>query len=125
MWYKLKLDTVYCFSDVVIIQSHLNNHANRMDGTEVFVANSKTGTESLCGVLKVRDIYTIEGQTYRIPCDLKCGDEVKLTLRDDTHKYNCIHMIEISALHTGLDIFHIKRMFTIKSNLMITLPETL
>ena len=105
LWYKMKFDAVYCFSDVVIIQSYQDRNAYRMDDTEVFVVNTKTGTESLCGVLKVSDVLTIEGQTYRIPCDLKCGDEVKLTIRHDKDKYHidaCIHMREIKAFHTGL-----------------------
>ena len=102
--YKMKFAAVYCFSDVVIIQSFLDRNAYRMDDTKVFVVNTKTGTESLCGVLKVSDVLTIEGQTYRIPCDLKCGDEVKLTVRHDGGKYGkgaCIHMKEIKAFHTG------------------------
>ena len=104
LWYKMKFDEVYCFSDVVIINSKQDKWADRMDDTKVFVLNTKTGTESLCGVLKVSDVQTIEGQTYRIPCDLKCGDEVKLTVRHDMGKYDraaCIHMTEILAYHTG------------------------
>ena len=99
-WYKMKFDTVYCFSDVVIIQSYQDRNAYRMDDTNIFVVNTKTGTESLCGVLKVSDVLTIEGQTYRIPCDLKCGDEVKLTLRHES-KPVCIHIWEIMAFLTG------------------------
>ena len=104
VWYKMKFDAVYCFSDVVIINSKLNEYANRMDEAKVLVINTETGAESLCGVLKVTDVMTIEGQTYRIPCDLKCGDEVKVTLRHDKDKYRheaCIHMNEISAFHKG------------------------
>ena len=104
LWYKMKFDAVYCFSDVVIIQSHLGHDAYRMDDTGVFVVSTKTGTESLCGVLKISDVMTIEGQTYRIPCDLKCGDEVKLTVRHVNGEYGkgaCIHMKEIKAFHTG------------------------
>ena len=104
LWYKMKFDAVYCFSDVVIIQSHWDKWASRMDDTEVFVANSDTGDESLCGVLKVSDVLTIEGQTYRIPCDLKCGDEVKLAVRHDNGDYDkaaCIHMKEVKAFHEG------------------------
>ena len=100
LWYKMKFDAVYCFSDVVIINSHTNDYSARMDDTEVFVVNTKTGTESLCGVLKVSDVLTIDGQTYRIPCDLKCGDEVKLTLRHESQPV-CIHTWEIMAFLTG------------------------
>ena len=96
----MKFDDVFCFSDVVIINSEQNIHAYRMDDTKVLVVNSDTGDESLCGVLKVSDVLTIEGQTYRIPCDLKCGDEVKLTLRHES-KPVCIHIWEITAFQTG------------------------
>ena len=68
----MKFDGVYCFSEVVIILPGLNNNVFRMDGAEVFVVTTAKGTDNRCGVLKVRDIYTIEGQTYKIPCDLKC-----------------------------------------------------
>ena len=103
VWFKMKFDTFQCFSNVVIIQSHWDQWAVRMDDTNVFVVNTKTGTESLCGVLKVSDVMTIEGQTYRIPCDLKCGDEVKLTVRHDSkyEKDACIHMKEITTFHQG------------------------
>ena len=104
LWYKMKFDAVFCFSDVVIMQSHWHQTAYRMDDTGVFVVDSDTREESLCGVLKVSDVMTIEGQTYRIPCDLKCGDEVKLTVRHDNGKYDnpaCIHMKEIKAYYTG------------------------
>ena len=104
VWYKMKFDAVYCFSEIDIIQSHLNENAYRMDDAKLLAVDSKTGTESLCGVIKVSDVLTIEGQTYRIPCDLKCGDEVKLTVRHDMGKYDraaCIHMTEIIVFHKG------------------------
>ena len=105
LWYKMRFDAVRCFSEVVIVQAHLNSKANRMNDTKVFVVNTNTGTESLCGILKASTDLTIEGQTYRIPCNLKCGDEVRLTVRHDRGTYDieaCIHMIEIKAFHTGL-----------------------
>ena len=105
LWYRMKFDAVYCFTEVVIVQSHWEKHnADRMDGIKVFVVNREKKTESLCGVLKVSDDLTIEGQTYRIPCDLKCGDEVKLTLRHDKGRYHvkaCIHMKEITSFGKG------------------------
>ena len=107
LWYKMKFGAVYCFSDVVIINSHLSEGSPRMcmDDMNVSVLNTEKGTESRCGVLKERDVLTIEGQTYRIPCNLKCGDEVKLTVRHDSGKYSndaCIRMREIEAFHSGL-----------------------
>ena len=104
LWYKMKFDAVYCFTEVIVVQSDWNN-AERKDDTRMLIINTGSKTESLCGVLKVNDVLTIEGQTYRIPCDLKCGDEVKLTVRHDSGKYHkdaCIHMKEIEAFHTGL-----------------------
>ena len=108
IWYKMTFDAIYCFSKVVIVQSKTNMYRNRMDGTDVFVVNTETGAKSLCGVLKVRSGTTIESQTYTIPCDQKCGNEVKLTLRHDKPKYYieaCIHMKEITAFYSGLNNF--------------------
>ena len=100
LWYKMQFDAVYCFHEVVIIQDRRNHFAYRMDGTKVIVINSRSGAESLCGVLNVINDYSPEGQTYRIPCHVKCGDEVKLTLRHNSGEYSyngCIHMEEITA----------------------------
>jgi hypothetical protein len=104
LWYKMKFGAVYCFSHVVITQGDRNLHAARMQDTNVFVVNTATNTRNFCGVLKISDNTTIEAQTYKIPCKLKCGDEVKLTLRHDSGEYThegCIHIIEIKA-YTGL-----------------------
>ena len=71
-----------------------------MEDTNVFVVNSKTGTESLCGVLKISSKKTLKSQTYTIPCDQKCGDEIVLKVRHDKGKYEkpgCIHMREIKV----------------------------
>ena len=106
LWYKMKFEAVYCFSDIGIIQSQPNIFAERMDGTKVAVVNSQKGIESVCGELDVGLDYTILGQTYFIPCNWKCGDEVKLTLRHDTGQYDylaCIHMKEIIAFTKGLN----------------------
>ena len=104
LWFKMKFDHVYCFSEIELINSKLNQYAARMDDTKVLVVNRvNKGTESLCGVIKVTNDRTIDGQTYRIPCDRKCGDEVKLTVRYDKGNGNeplaraCIHMYEIKA----------------------------
>ena len=113
IWYKMTFDAIYCFSKVVIVQSHTNGNGDRMDGTDVFVVNTETGAKSLCGVLKVGSGTTIESQTYTIPCDQKCGNEVKLTLRHDknindnyiSNLYGaCIHMREMEAFYTGLKL---------------------
>ena len=104
----MTFDDIYCFSKVVIVQSKTNEMADRMDGTDVFVVNTETEAKSLCGVLKVGSGTTIESQTYTIPCDQKCGNEVKLTLRHDKGNYNieaCIHMKEITAFYSGLNNF--------------------
>ena len=63
LWYKMRFGAVRCFTEVVIVQSHnWDSLAKRMDDTKVFVVDTKTGTESLCGVLKVSDVLTLEGQ---------------------------------------------------------------
>ena len=110
VWFKMKFDAFICFSQVVIIQSHHNGNAYRMEDAKVFVVNTDAGTENLCGIFKVSPVMTIEGQTYHIPCHLKCGNEVKLTVRHD-HSYNyrynaAIHMREIMAF-TGLGMSQI------------------
>jgi hypothetical protein len=100
-WFKMEFNAVFCFSEVIIIQCKTDRFAQRMQDTQVFVINTDEGTESLCGVLKIRDVLTTKGQTYRINCDLKCGNEVELKLRHDRGKYKeqgCIHMTEIIAL---------------------------
>ena len=71
----------------------------------ICIGNRATGHESLCGILKIRDIYTAEGQTYKIPCD-RCGDEVKVIVRHDQGLEACIHMREIIA-HGGISMIGI------------------
>ena len=114
LWFKMKFDDVLCFSKVVIIQSYLNNYAFCMEDAKVFVVNTDEGTENLCGVLKVSGpVMTIEGQTYNIPCHLKCGNEVKVTLRHDKGLYSSIAIInmkEIMAYGTGMS----RRLFFIE-----------
>ena len=62
----------------------------------MWVVNTKTGSEYLCGLLKIGNVYTVEGQTYKIPCSMKCGDEVKVNVRGEGRQA-CIHLIEINA----------------------------
>ena len=105
LWFKMNFDDFFCFFEVVIIQSHLTVNAYRMQDAKVFVVNTKTGVESLCGVLKVNPVWTIEGQTYRFPCNLKCGDEVKVTVLHRSGNYvnmATIHMREITVFGTGM-----------------------
>ena len=71
-----------------------------MHDAKVFVVNNDSQNESLCGILRIRDVEGIEGQTYDIPCDMKCGNEVKLSVYHGTGKYKrsaCITMAEIMA----------------------------
>ena len=106
LWFKMKFDEVFCFFEVVIIQAKLNwYYAYRMQDLKVFVVNTDTGIDNLCEVLKISSVMTIEGQTYTIPCHLKCGNEVKLTLRHDRGSYThwaAIHMKEIMAFGAGM-----------------------
>ena len=77
-----------------------------MQDTYVYVVNTETGTKSLCGILPETDDVTAEGQTYRIPCDQKCGNVVELTVRHNEgegyKKSACILMREVRAFPTGL-----------------------
>jgi len=105
LWFKMKFDDFFCFFEVVIIQSHLTVNAYRMQDAKVFVVNTKTGVESLCGVLKVNPVWTIEGQTYRFPCYLKCGDQVKVTVLHRSGDYDDvanIGMREITVFGVGM-----------------------
>ena len=70
----------------------------------MFIVNTDTGKESFCGALKIRDKWSVVGQTYKIPCHQQCGNEVKLTVLhksevDDTDA--CIHMSEILAFYSS------------------------
>ena len=98
IWFKMRFkNALTCFRDIVLIQAALNReYASRMDETAVWVVNTKTGSEYLCGLLKTGNVYTIEGQTYKIPCCMKCGDEVKLTVRGEGREV-CIYLREINA----------------------------
>ena len=100
-WYKINFDDVYCISEVIILQLE-NNYRKQfgMEDTNVLVVNSKTGTESLCGVLKISNKKTWYSQTYTIPCDQKSGDEIVLKVRHNEGEYEkpgCIHMKEIEV----------------------------
>ena len=100
LWYKMEFDAVYCLSEIVIFQSHLNHNVKRMQNLKIFVGNRTTNTESLCGTLNVRDDYSMKGQTYMISCDA-CGDQIKLLLRhnrDRDDMTGCIHMKEIKII---------------------------
>ena len=71
-----------------------------MEDMKVIIVNTDTNEESLCGMLKMRSEESVHGQTYKIPCDMKCGDEVKLTVYHGTGDYEnaaSIHMAEITA----------------------------
>ena len=100
-WYKIKFGALYCFSTIVIVNEYTGLRSSYgIDDTNVFVVDTVKDTVYFCGVIKVRNVNTAEGQTYRIPCHGKCGDEVKLTLRHDRDKHNhkaCIHMKEIKS----------------------------
>ena len=65
IWFRMQFNDVYCFTEVRIIGSKLNSYALRMQDTMVYVLNNEKGTEQLCGVLEVMEVFTIEGQTYR------------------------------------------------------------
>ena len=103
LWYKMTFNSVYCFSEVVIVQSHLNGYGYRMRGTEVYVVHTAAWGETLCGTVEVRRDWTVAGQTYRIPCHQACGDEIELRVRHDGEFYHqaCIHMREIEAYTSG------------------------
>ena len=70
-----------------------------MDGTMVMVENSDTGDRNLCGSLAISNDLTIEGQTYVIPCDLKCGNSILLEVNHGwgSSIEGCIHLREIQA----------------------------
>ena len=104
VWYKMTFDSFYCFSEIEIINSHWEGrYVFRMQDLNVLVVDSYTQRESLCGTLAMRKDQSVEGQTYRVPCDGKYGNEVKLTVYHGAGDYGyraCIHMSEILAYHT-------------------------
>ena len=96
----MTFDQVYCIQEVKILQSKMNSYAERMEGTEVYVRNNSTGTETLCGTLHIIDDYTTAGQTYNISCGMSCGDEVVLRVRHEQSSYTrkgCVQISEIEA----------------------------
>ena len=92
----MKFRTLHCFKEIVLIQAAKDETRKRMDDTKVLVFNTKTDKEHLCGKLTTRDGVTIQDQTYKIPCSMECGDEVKLTVRKET-EHACIHLKEIKV----------------------------
>ena len=103
IWFKMVFEFVHCFSEVVIFQSHLNSNAQRMDGTRVLVMNSETESRLYCGRLSTNSDLTVEGQTYRIPCALHCGNIILLEVNrgEGSGIEGCIHMNEIQAYSSG------------------------
>ena len=97
IWYEMTFSESYCFDEVVILQSHLNDYAYRWQDTQIFVSDSNTGAEVLCGVVKVTDKTA---ETYQIPCDA-CGDRIKLQVNHpkggEYEEKGCLHMREIKA----------------------------
>ena len=105
LWYEMHFDNKHCFSEIVIVQSDYINPLNgrRMDDAKIFVVDNSA--ESICGILEIKEEWTIRGQTYRIPCNMKCGNEVKVTLLHERGKHGvlaAIHMREILAYSHGL-----------------------
>jgi hypothetical protein len=99
LWFKMSFNAIHCFSEIVI--KIFGQNRWQMHDVEVHILNNQKGTESLCGILKVSDNST----TYSIPCDLGCGDEVKLKLRHDKTyaKSGCIQIREITAFGSEKD----------------------
>ena len=63
--FKMKFSDANCFTEVKIVSS-FETKTTGMQDTQIFVVDSEQGTENLCGVLKVSDTWTLEGQTYRL-----------------------------------------------------------
>ena len=104
IWYLMQFDDIRCFEEVVIINAYLNYNAYRMQDLGVHVKNTNTDTDSLCGVIRVREDSTIEGQTYKVSCDGMCGNSVMLRVRHNKGEYSymgCIHMKEIEVHYSG------------------------
>ena len=68
-----------------------------MEDTSLKVLNSKTGQESLCSTLKVKDDQT----DYVLQCErVVCGDGLKLTVEHSKPGYDyrgCLHIGEIEV----------------------------
>ena len=92
----MKFRTLHCFEEIVLIQAAKDETRKRMDDTEVLVVNTKTEKVYPCGKLTTREGESIQEQTYKIPCSMECGDEVKLTVQKET-EHACIHLKEIKV----------------------------
>ena len=68
----------------------------------VTVENSETGGRNLCGTLVISNDLTIDGQTYVIPCDFKCGNSILLEVihGSGSAMEGCIHLREIQAYYS-------------------------
>ncbi|KAL5253017.1 hypothetical protein ACHWQZ_G015691 [Mnemiopsis leidyi] len=107
IWYRMNFESVHCFTEVVMVNSAWSAFVGRMKDLKVFVLDTRQDTERLCGSLELNNDWTWAGQTYRIPCDSKCGDKIELRVRHDEDNYNkpgCIHMYEIEAWKSQEDI---------------------
>ena len=62
----MKFGAVYCFSEVEIVNSYLDNNKWRMSELRVIVVDEVKGEETRCGYLRpVKKGNTVEDQTYR------------------------------------------------------------
>ena len=67
-----------------------------MDGAEVSIIK-ESGSPILCGAIKMNDVLTAKGQTYRIDCDLACGDGIIVSVNREDGKERFIHLFEVTA----------------------------
>ena len=84
------------------MQSNPDESGYRMNGAKIAIVDTNTWGQSLCGILSIKDHWSVKGQSYRIPCQLKCGNEVKLTVHRESGSVKaCIHMKEILAFYSS------------------------
>ena len=93
-------------------QTKININRIRMDGAKVSVFN-ETGSQILCGTIKINDVLTAEGQIYTIDCDLACGVGIVVVVNRDVYLERCIHVYEVTATgYTYTGKFYIARFFS-------------
>ena len=106
IWLKVNFEITSCFDFVRIVQHNLAIiYAQRMDGAKVYVAESETGEEQICGTIEISTISTVAGQTYDISCreeGLLCGNQIVIRQLRTIEHTGCIHVTEVQAFGTRL-----------------------
>ena len=74
-----------------------------MKDTKILLLDTAKGLETLCGILQIVDQFTVQGQTYKISCGMKCGNVVQLRVKHEKGKYDLAGAIQIKEIEAYTD----------------------